>query len=182
MLFPYGSGFFAAERRIPITFAEWFNHLLRTTESARFQANARWLQWAKRIAHALATIRSGEGQRTLNPLRERKALAALIRINPAYQCLHGRDIFALLETGLAKIRQEEGIVIEECAICHADECPEKPGLKLSRCSRCRKVFYCGRKHQAEDWKARHKKQCKKLMEASDTVEVALPYAILMINT
>ena len=45
----------------------------------------------------------------------------------------------------------------ECASCyrpHSDH-------KLSRCTRCRCVFYCGKKCQGEHWEE-HKKMCKRL--------------------
>jgi len=37
-----------------------------------------------------------------------------------------------------------------CAVCHEEA--------ASKCGRCQKVWYCGRKHQAEHWKA-HKLKC-----------------------
>jgi hypothetical protein len=32
------------------------------------------------------------------------------------------------------------------------------GTKLNHCSKCKKVFYCCKEHQKDDWK-RHKKTC-----------------------
>jgi hypothetical protein len=38
--------------------------------------------------------------------------------------------------------------------------------KLKSCARCRKVAYCSVECQTGDWKARHKKECGKMLEAT----------------
>lgn len=51
----------------------------------------------------------------------------------------------------------------ECNYCHKKE-SEKDGkeIKLKRCSRCKKVYYCSKECQKEDWKT-HKKECDKVI-------------------
>lgn len=43
-----------------------------------------------------------------------------------------------------------------CAHCHASEASD---VKLSACSRCGLVFYCGKECQRAHWKPAHKQQC-----------------------
>lgn len=38
-----------------------------------------------------------------------------------------------------------------CVVCAA--------LTKTRCGACQRVYYCSREHQAQDWKAKHKKEC-----------------------
>jgi hypothetical protein len=47
---------------------------------------------------------------------------------------------------------------------------------LSRCSRCKKVYYCCEAHQRADWSARHKKQCHTIEMAvkSEQTPLGLP--------
>ncbi|ORZ20981.1 hypothetical protein BCR41DRAFT_334829 [Lobosporangium transversale] len=47
--------------------------------------------------------------------------------------------------------------------CAAKDCENKETKKdqFQRCGGCKKKYYCSRLCQIEDWKARHKKQCKK---------------------
>jgi len=50
---------------------------------------------------------------------------------------------------------ENDVFIEKhlriCAICQQ--------ATSTRCSGCKRVYYCSREHQIEDWKSKHKKQC-----------------------
>jgi hypothetical protein len=43
-----------------------------------------------------------------------------------------------------------------CAVCKRHL--SQDGTKLNHCSKCKKVFYCCKEHQKDDWK-RHKKSC-----------------------
>lgn len=47
----------------------------------------------------------------------------------------------------------------ECNYCHKTEEKEK----FKRCSRCKKVLYCSKECQKEDWK-KHKIECEKIVE------------------
>jgi hypothetical protein len=49
-----------------------------------------------------------------------------------------------------------------CAVCKKNNIKE-----LQACSGCRGIFYCGKEHQAQDWKS-HKPTCLKLKEAQKT--------------
>ena len=51
---------------------------------------------------------------------------------------------------------------KSCACC------KKPGARL-KCEACLQRTYCDRKCQKEDWKALHKKQCKKLQKSAPAV-------------
>lgn len=51
------------------------------------------------------------------------------------------------------------ITNEKCANCGGVE-------NTKRCSGCKSVWYCSTKCQTIDWKANHKKQCKKLKNKS----------------
>ena len=42
----------------------------------------------------------------------------------------------------------------------------KIGVALSRCSKCKVVFYCGREHQLSDWPA-HKSQCRVIRKSRE---------------
>lgn len=47
-----------------------------------------------------------------------------------------------------------------CQVCkRLDLCD----LQVSKCSRCKRVYYCGRKHQTADW-SKHKRVCKAMSE------------------
>lgn len=48
----------------------------------------------------------------------------------------------------------------ECQPCQACRTLESQPGEFKRCGGCRNVFYCGRKCQAKDWKAGHKKKCQ----------------------
>ena len=50
------------------------------------------------------------------------------------------------------------VEVPQCAVCGA-EAGSAGGVvkKLMRCP-CTRVYYCGKKHQLEDWK-RHKRTC-----------------------
>ena len=48
----------------------------------------------------------------------------------------------------------------ECQPCEGCGTLESQLGDFKRCGGCRSVFYCGRKCQAHDWKAGHKKKCK----------------------
>lgn len=41
-------------------------------------------------------------------------------------------------------------IVHYCAVCRV------PVKLQNRCSRCKSVYYCGKKHQQEDWKNGHK--------------------------
>jgi len=42
---------------------------------------------------------------------------------------------------------------KKCVVCG------KGGPEVKACSQCKKVYYCGKDHQRDDWKS-HKKNCK----------------------
>ena len=49
-----------------------------------------------------------------------------------------------------------------CQVCHRSRiCQTGPNVSLSKCSKCKRVYYCGRNHQAKDW-SKHKKTCELL--------------------
>lgn len=50
----------------------------------------------------------------------------------------------------------------ECNYCHKCEDEEK----LKRCSRCKKILYCSKECQKEDWK-KHKIECDKIIELKE---------------
>lgn len=52
--------------------------------------------------------------------------------------------------------------------CEVPGC-SKRGEDVKVCSKCQCAYYCGREHQAEDWK-RHKLDCKALKKASDYLQ------------
>ena len=54
----------------------------------------------------------------------------------------------------------------ECQPCQGCGTLEKQPGDFKRCGACKSVFYCGRKCQAQDWKAGHKKKCKQQTVAS----------------
>ena len=187
LLFPHGTGVFDQDRPHQPRFVEYRDQLLRQADS-RFRNNPQWRQWSDGIVEAIAAMRSGGEveideyseranpeagtqqmqdsirskpleQRTTNPLRMRNALEFLVRTNPAFRGQSASDMF---QQRMEEARQVDGNVIEECAICHRYECPEDPDLRLMKCGRCRHVFYCGKEHQTQDWKARHKSNCSRL--------------------
>jgi hypothetical protein len=47
------------------------------------------------------------------------------------------------------------------------------GCSLSLCSRCRKVSYCSRECQTNDWKAFHKQECRHLRAGASRQEVGM---------
>lgn len=52
----------------------------------------------------------------------------------------------------------------ECQACQCcGQVEEEPG-DFKRCGECKSVFYCGRKCQAQDWKAGHKQICQDLVK------------------
>lgn len=53
-----------------------------------------------------------------------------------------------------------------CVVCKRGELC---GVKLVKCSSCKKAFYCGNKHQKSDWK-RHKKVCKLFSSLTTAME------------
>jgi pre-rRNA-processing protein TSR4 len=61
-------------------------------------------------------------------------------------------------------QQEKGAV-KRCAVCSQET--------MMRCSSCRKVFYCTREHQVEDWKAGHKETCNDLSLCQSELDEAL---------
>ena len=50
---------------------------------------------------------------------------------------------------------------------YSDDVTVKNAKKLKTCSRCRRAAYCSPKCQTEDWKARHKHECGKRLEAGE---------------
>mmetsp|Transcript_14917 Transcript_14917/g.33285 ORF Transcript_14917/g.33285 Transcript_14917/m.33285 type:complete len:224 (-) Transcript_14917:355-1026(-) len=56
--------------------------------------------------------------------------------------------------------------------CGARGCfqTETTDSQFGRCTRCKLVYYCGKECQASDWKARHKKVCKKGAQDRDKTE------------
>lgn len=48
-----------------------------------------------------------------------------------------------------------------CSIC---EKQTSDGVTLSRCSRCKTIFYCSIECQKADWKVRHKKECAEIVK------------------
>ena len=51
-------------------------------------------------------------------------------------------------------------IAKKCNVCQQEE------GELLRCSRCKKVYYCGQECQKKDW-AEHKQTCKKMNESSE---------------
>ena len=59
----------------------------------------------------------------------------------------------------AEIEKKDNIRFE-CQPCQCCGTLESQPGDFKRCGACKSVFYCGRKCQAQDWKAGHKKKCK----------------------
>ncbi|PFX19823.1 F-box protein [Stylophora pistillata] len=60
--------------------------------------------------------------------------------------------------GFVELQKKDGVKVElyTCPACGNKE--TKPG-EFKRCGGCKTVYYCGRKCQAQHWKAGHKQQC-----------------------
>lgn len=188
-LFPLGQGVFDQDRPRQPRFVEYRDHLLRQADP-RFRQNAEWRQWADTVAEAIELRRRGEDvsmpvpsqeetsaamdeflrtktleEKLADPLKIRNALLAMGQMNPLYrEEQQGQNIDFLVEERIAEQRRSDWSAIKECGLCHRYECPENAGLKLSRCSKCKHVYYCCREHQTEDW-PNHRKRCKKVAEA-----------------
>jgi hypothetical protein len=64
---------------------------------------------------------------------------------------------------VAPVAAEAAVVSEEekfCSYCGISRDAEHPNVKISDCSKCHDVRYCGRECQTQDWKT-HKKNCCK---------------------
>jgi hypothetical protein len=90
--------------------------------------------------------------------------------------------FKNLEKIRAAIMKEKNKTnVYSCAVCNK---PDSDQLKLKRCSRCHKVYYCSRECQVKDWK-QHAASCKvsKPLETSKavseeyTVDQCVPYTV-----
>jgi hypothetical protein len=54
-----------------------------------------------------------------------------------------------------------------CVVCFAER--GKDGSTLKKCSRCSLVHYCGRDHQAQDYKKSHKDTCRTCAELDQSI-------------
>lgn len=153
-----------------------------------FRDNSTWKEWADGMVQTIAALRRGESvrldqyeagagetafnerveeinktrdasERAIRPYKIRQALEHQVENTAANRHERSQYVSDVLEVRLNRVRALQGSVIMECAVCHRYECPEDPDLKLSKCGRCRCVYYCGRDHQVQHWKTGHKKKC-----------------------
>lgn len=63
------------------------------------------------------------------------------------------------------------IKLQKFSGCMKPECGVRsgPGIKLNRCSACKKAYYCSKEHQVGDWK-RHKVDCKEWRKVEEVEE------------
>ncbi|KAJ7444042.1 hypothetical protein FB451DRAFT_1295019 [Mycena latifolia] len=66
-------------------------------------------------------------------------------------------IFNSMATSPAEIRATRSAVHTACTKCFKND-GDEPGLKLSRCAKCKEVWYCSKECQAAHW-PQHKKAC-----------------------
>lgn len=50
--------------------------------------------------------------------------------------------------------------------CAADDCSQ--GGCTKACVKCKEAHYCHKEHQTADWKAQHKDECRRIVEAKET--------------
>ena len=68
-------------------------------------------------------------------------------------CAKPEDAWFTREYETESIAAAEYKKCDHCGVAETDR------LKHNRCSRCKKVWYCGRECQMQDWKKGHKNVC-----------------------
>lgn len=124
----------------------------------KFQGDLEVIERAQQ-AHSAADAAEGETP------ADKAYVGALQRLAGAWQAVSyavlGLVTFppqkALVESGWPgdeDTASEALTVAAACALCG------KSGASVRRCTRCKAVSYCSKEHQAEHWKASHRKVCK----------------------
>ncbi|KAJ6541588.1 hypothetical protein B0H19DRAFT_1268573 [Mycena capillaripes] len=128
------------------------------------------------------TLRSfhGLGDEQNNPKRVARDVAKsrLSQLAQRFEYMaHGPDAAAAIKERYREHTQELKDYAH-IALCESCRKPETPGSqRFMRCKACienvsRKVYYCSRQCQREDWKVRHKRICGKAMTVQESEETA----------